>query len=169
MWGFSPPNSLECNLVLEKLPLFCTTSSCWLLFVCLCHWADQSFAGFTGSITCECVWKCRLITGAHLSGQRQAGKFIDKYAGESEWTIGRLRVSSVEYKEEGGGREMEFENHARLLGEPWFSKIQLPLPLTSRLSELNKVAKQTHNFSYGKHPSLCWDEHPSLCWDGSCT
>ena len=78
MFGASPPsNSLECNLVLEKLPLFCTTSSRWLLFLCLCHWADQSLAGFTGSISCECVWKCCLITGAHLSGQQQAGELTE--------------------------------------------------------------------------------------------
>lgn len=73
---FPTSNSLERNLVLEKLPLFRTTSSCWLLLICLCHWADQSLAGFTGSITCECVWKCCLITGAHLSAQQQAGELI---------------------------------------------------------------------------------------------
>lgn len=82
VWGFFPsPSSLECNLVLEKLPLLCTISSCWLLFACLCHWADQSLVGFTGSITWEFVWKCRLITGAHLSGKRQAGELIETWQG----------------------------------------------------------------------------------------
>jgi len=60
MFGaFFPPSSLECNLVLEKLLIFCTTCSCWLFFVHLCHWAGQSLDGFTGSITCEGVWECR--------------------------------------------------------------------------------------------------------------
>lgn len=86
-----------------------------LLFVCLCHWADQSLDSFTGSITCESVWKFWLITGAYLSGERQERELIE--TGEPELTIRRLCESSAKYKDVKESEEMEFKNHARLLGD----------------------------------------------------
>lgn len=148
--------------MLEKVTLFHITSSCCLFFVCLCHWADQSLDSFTGSITCESVWKFWLITGAYLSGEWQERELIE--TGEPELTIRRLCESSAKYKDVKEGEEMEFKNHARLLGDAWFSKTQILLPLCSRLSHLNKVAKQAHNFTYDKWPHLHWDDScPCSC------
>lgn len=53
---------------------------------------------------------------------------------------------------------MELRNPTSLLGEPWFSKTRIHLPLASRLSELHKVAKQIFHFNYGKNLWLHWDD-----------